>query len=57
MFEDERWSTACQCVQPLLFEKDDGQIDLPSLILATRAIDCLKSRPVPFDPAISLDQK
>lgn len=57
MFEDERWSTACQCVQPLLFEKDDGQIDLPSLILATRAIDCLRARPMPFDPAISLDQK
>jgi adenylate cyclase len=57
LFEDQDWSTACQRVQPLLFEQDDGQIDLPSLILATRAIDCLKSRPEPFDPAISLAQK
>ena len=57
LFEDQDWSTACQRVQPLLFEQADGQIDLPSLILATNAIDCLKSRPEPFDPAISLGQK
>lgn len=57
LYEGQDWSKACQCVQPLLFEQDDGHIDVPSLILATHAIDCLKSRPQSFDPVIALDTK
>lgn len=57
LYEREDWSKSCQCVQPLLIEQGNGQIDLPSLILATHTIDCLKSKPDPFDPAISLNQK
>ncbi len=57
LFEREEWADACQTIQPLLSKQEDGTTDHPSILLAGRAIDCLKSPDKPFDPVITLDEK
>ncbi len=56
-FEHKEWAKSCQTIQPLLFASDQGIGDLPSLMLAGRAIDCLKSPPENFEAVIELDRK
>jgi adenylate cyclase len=56
-FEQKEWAKSCQTIQPLLFAQDDGIGDLPSLMLAGRAIECLKSPPENFEAVIELDRK
>ncbi len=56
-FEQKEWAKSCQTIQPLLFARDDGIGDLPSLMLAGRAIDCLKSPPGNFEAVIELTDK
>ena len=50
-FEAGRWSQACEVVYPLL-EPRNGGFDVPSFILFTRALECLKSSPKQFDPVL-----
>lgn len=56
-FEQKEWAKSCQTIQPLLFAQDEGIGDLPSLMLAGRAIECLKSPPETFEAVIELDRK
>jgi adenylate cyclase len=56
-FEHKEWARSCQTIQPLLFARDEGIGDLPSLMLAGRAIECLKSPPENFEAVIELDRK
>ena len=56
-FEQKEWARSCQTIQPLLFARDEGIGDLPSLMLAGRAIDCLKSPPANFEAVIELADK
>jgi adenylate cyclase len=56
LFEKGQLSEACRAIFPLLDDRD-GQHDKPCLILASRAIDGLKSPAHEFDPVIALESK
>jgi hypothetical protein len=56
LFEAGRWSEASQTLLSLLPAKGD-QRDVPSLTLASRALELLKSPPAEFDPVLKLDSK
>ena len=56
LFESAKWSDACQALQPLLVPQN-GNFDSPSLSLASRAINCLKSPPEQFNPVLVLETK
>ena len=54
-FERSEWGEACQLLAGLL-SRGDGY-DLPSLQLLSRAVECLRSRPDPFDPAMTIQKQ
>jgi adenylate cyclase len=54
--EQGHLSEACRALFPLL-DDPEGHVDRPSLILASRAIDGLKSPAQAFDPVIILESK
>jgi adenylate cyclase len=56
LYENGNLSGACRALFPLLDDPERGQ-DQPALILASRAIDGLKSTTRDFDPVIVLDSK
>ena len=56
LFENGQWGEASQRVYPLLTTGDE-ELDIPSLILASRVIDCLKSQDTSFDPVMTLESK
>jgi adenylate cyclase len=51
-----QWPACCRTLLPLL-PAVEGQYDIPSLSLATRALECLKSPPKTFDPIWDLGGK
>jgi adenylate cyclase len=54
-FERREWSEACQLLAGLLA---GGQnYDLPSLQLLSRSVECLRSAPEPFDPALTVQKQ
>lgn len=56
LFESARFAEACRAIYPLL-PAQDGHYDVPSLTLASRALDCLKAPPEKFDPTVNLVSK
>jgi adenylate cyclase len=54
-YERREWTEACRLLAGLL--SVGGDYDLPSLQLLGRAVECLRSRPDPFDPALSIDKQ
>jgi adenylate cyclase len=56
LYEAGKWSEASQAVFPIL-TRNGGAYDLPSLTLLGRAVECLKSPPVSFDPILELKSK
>ncbi|MCZ2111307.1 MAG: adenylate/guanylate cyclase domain-containing protein [Dehalococcoidia bacterium] len=54
-FEASEWSEACQLLARLLGETPD--YDLPALQLLSRSVECLRSRPDPFDPAMTIQKQ
>jgi len=57
-YESKNWADACRSLYPLLVQRAgaDG-MDIPSLNLLARAVDCLKDPPKEFDPVIEFRQK
>jgi len=55
-FEDGQWQDSCRALYPLLASQA-GSYDVPCLNLLTMAIDCIKTPPQAFDPALSLMSK
>ncbi len=57
LFESEQFPACCRVIHTL-FEGQDGNYDVPSLHLVSRALQCLKSPPPsPFEPVIELTSK
>ena len=56
MFEAGEWHRAYQAINPLLAGQS-GNYDVPSLNLAARALECLKTPPEHFDPVLDLKSK
>jgi adenylate cyclase len=56
LFENANWVEACRSLYPLL-SGHEGHYDIPSLELASRAINCLKTPPDPFDSVVELPGK
>ncbi|MCC7089162.1 MAG: GAF domain-containing protein [Dehalococcoidia bacterium] len=54
-FEAREWSEACGLLAGLLARGPD--YDIPSLQLLSRAVECLRSRPEPFDPAMTIQKQ
>jgi adenylate cyclase len=54
-FEAREWSEACGLLAGLLSRGPD--YDIPSLQLLSRAVECLRSRPEPFDPAMTIQKQ
>ncbi|MCC7365220.1 MAG: GAF domain-containing protein [Dehalococcoidia bacterium] len=54
-FEIGQWSEACQLLAGLLTAGDG--YDVPSLHLLSRSVECLRSRPEPFDPAMTIQKQ
>ncbi len=54
-FEAGRWSEACRLLAGLL--SADADYDIPGLQLLARSVECLRSRPEPFDPAIAIQKE
>jgi adenylate cyclase len=54
-FEAREWSEACGMLAGLL--STGSEYDIPSLQLLSRAVDCLRSRPEPFDPAMTIQKQ
>lgn len=54
-FESGQWSEACQLLAGLLSARQD--YDLPALQLLSRSVECLRSRPDPFDPAMTVQKQ
>ncbi len=55
-YESGRWAEACKAIYPLL-SNETGSYDSASLNLLSRAVDCLKSPPVTFDPVMVFEHK
>jgi adenylate cyclase len=56
LYEAGNWSAACQALYPLL-ANPEGQYDVPSLNLLTRAVEAIKSPPEHFDGVVELSSK
>ncbi|CAN5426712.1 hypothetical protein BH10PLA2_BH10PLA2_27510 [soil metagenome] len=56
LYEAGQWPACCRAIYPLLSMRE-GNHDISSLNLLTRAIDCLKSPPKSFDPVIDFTAK
>jgi len=56
LYENGKWSEACQALFPLL-TRASGTYDLPSLTLLGRAVECIKAPPSHFDPVLELKSK
>ena len=54
-YEAREWSEACGLLAGLLARGPD--YDIPSLQLLSRAVECLRSRPEPFDPAMTIQKQ
>ena len=54
-FESREWSEACGLLAGSL--STGSEYDIPSLQLLSRAVECLRSRPDPFDPAMSIQKQ
>ncbi|MFN0146345.1 MAG: adenylate/guanylate cyclase domain-containing protein [Dehalococcoidia bacterium] len=54
-FERREWSEACQLLAGIL--RSEGGYDVPSLQLLSRAVECLRSNPEPFDPAMTIQKQ
>jgi adenylate cyclase len=54
-FEQQQWAEACRLLVGLLAE--GGEYDIPGLQLLERSVECLRSRPEPFDPALRLQKE
>jgi adenylate cyclase len=52
-FTEKRWADACLAIYPLISDSR-GQYDVASLHLLSRAVECMKSNPEPFDPIVYL---
>ncbi len=55
-YESGRWSEACRLINSNLNEMD-GELDIPTLTLIERCIDCLKEKPSDFNPVWNLLSK
>jgi len=51
-FEARQWADACQSLATLL--SHGGEYDVPSLQLLARSVECLRSQPDSFDPALAI---
>ncbi|MFN8507662.1 MAG: adenylate/guanylate cyclase domain-containing protein [Dehalococcoidia bacterium] len=51
-FEARQWADACQSLATLL--SHGGEYDVPSLQLLARSVECLRSQPDTFDPALAI---
>ena len=56
LFESGEWASACRVAYQLL-SPHAGRYDIPSLSLVARAVECLKTPPVQFDPVVELSAK
>jgi adenylate cyclase len=56
LYEAGQWPACCRAIYPLL-EMREGNHDISSLNLLTRAIECLKAPPRSFDPVIDFTAK
>jgi adenylate cyclase len=56
LYEAANWPAACQALYPLLTDPE-GQYDVPSLNLLTRAVEAIKSPPEHFDGVVELSSK
>jgi adenylate cyclase len=56
LFESGRWSEASRTLLAFLPAQGDHR-DVPSLTLASRALELMKSPPAEFDPVLKLDSK
>ena len=56
LYEEGNWSAACKKLLPLI-QQSENNIDVPSLVLSQRAIDCLQRNPEEFDCVINLESK
>jgi adenylate cyclase len=54
-FEAREWSEACGLLAGILSQ--GPEYDIPSLQLLSRAVECLRSRPEPFDPALTIQKQ
>ena len=54
-FEAREWSEACGLLAGSL--STGPEYDIPSLQLLSRAVECLRSRPDPFDPAMTIQKQ
>lgn len=54
-FEAREWSEACGLLSGLLTA--GSEYDIPSLQLLSRSVDCLRSRPEPFDAAMTIQKQ
>jgi adenylate cyclase len=55
-FHAKRWAEACLALYPLISDAH-GEYDIASLQLLSRAVECLKSNPDPFDPVVAVRSK
>lgn len=55
-FTAKRWADACLAIYPLISDVH-GEYDVASLQLLSRAVECMKSNPDPFDPIVHLKSK
>ena len=56
LYEAGEWYAACNKLLPLI-QQSDSNLDVPSLVLSQRAMDCLQREPQNFDSVINLDSK
>lgn len=55
-FDAKRWADACLAIYPMISDARN-EYDVASLHLLSRAVECLKSNPDPFDPVLHLKSK
>lgn len=56
LYEQGDWYAACNRLMPLI-QRSNSNLDIPSLVLSQRAMDCLQRKPTEFDSVINLDSK
>jgi adenylate cyclase len=56
-FEAGQWTACCKTISPPLLAVEGDHYDIPSLELAARAVECLKSPPKSFDPIVKFSGK
>ena len=55
-FQAGQWAETCRAINPLISDAS-GEYDIASLQLLSRAVECLKSNPDPFDPVVHIKIK